>query len=272
MTATIITMGIQKGGCSKTTTTGILAYLLAKDGYRVLVCDMDSQGNSTEMFTNEPSNETQERSILEAIYDRDPRPYIQSIMNNLDLLGSNNLLVTLVDYFYTGYTWDQRNLGKPDRMTKPKLLAETLEKVKNDYDFILLDTPPALSMETLNSLYASDYVVVLYECSKFCYSAVPNFMETVELAINAGNDKLKVAGIIRTLNDARRTDMKDFAELIEEDYPDLVFPQIIRRSAAVGRLSANGFEDNPELNQALTQHKEIYKELLERVGKNQNVY
>jgi chromosome partitioning protein len=265
--ANILTFGIQKGGCGKTTTTGIMAYLLAKDGNRVLVCDMDSQGNTTELLTNETSNETIGKSILEAMYERDPLPYIQNVRENLDLLGSNNLLVTMVDYFYTGKTWDNRDIGRPSN--RLNILAETLDKVKDRYDYILIDTPPALGIETMNSIFSSNHVVVLYESSKFCYSAIPNFLETVEACIGAGNTELQIAGIIRNLTDARRSDMKMFAEILADDYPELVFEEIVRRSASAGRLSLNGFDDNPELEKAVEQYKTIYKELLQRVEQGQ---
>lgn len=81
--------------------------------------------------------------------------------------------------------------------------------VKDEYDYILIDTPPSLSEQTSNALIASDYVIILYEGSKFCYSAVPNFMDTVDFATNK-KGKLKVLGILLTLLDKRRTDVKLF--------------------------------------------------------------
>ncbi|WJQ05527.1 ParA family protein (plasmid) [Geobacillus stearothermophilus] len=262
MTITI-TMGIQKGGCGKSTTTGVLAYLLSRDGYRVLAVDMDSQGNLTELLSKKPAGEFTEKSVLEAMQERDPSPYIVKINDKLDLLPANNFLATFPRWIYTGETY----LGKYIRyIGKTSLiLDDTLDKVRHQYDFIVIDTPPALSEQTTNALCASQYVVMMFECSNWCYSAVPNFMQSVEGARVHGRHNTRVIGILRTMNDVRRSDAKAFNEMIEEDYPNEVFKTIITRKAPIGRLSLYGFEDNIELKQALQQYENFYKELMERV-------
>lgn len=267
MAAKVITLSIQKGGTGKSTTTCILAHLLAKDGYKVLVVDMDSQGNSTELLTDMPCNEFINKSVMEAIINRDPQPFIFQVNEQIDILPSNNLLATFARWLYTGVTWS----GEKTKIPKEpiKVLAETLEKVQNDYDYILIDTPPSLSEHTTNAFLASTHVVVMYECSRWCYSAIPNLFETLEGVVSVGNHQIDVAGILRTLSDGRRTDMKYFSEIIHEDYPELVFEQVITRSAAIGRISINGFEDNPELKAALGPHLEFYKEFMARVDKKQ---
>src|SRR3954453_9310223 len=98
-------MGIQKGGCGKSTTTGVLAYLLRENGYRVLVVDMDSQGNLTELLSEQPSNEFIGRSVLEAMQYNDVECYITPITENLDLLPATNFLATLPRWIYTGKTY-----------------------------------------------------------------------------------------------------------------------------------------------------------------------
>src|SRR5699024_8810944 len=127
-------------------------------------------------------------------------------------------------------------------------LNQTLEPIKEAYDYIIIDTPPALSEQTTNALAASDYVIVLYESSKFCHSAVPNFMETVEYVQTDINQKLVILGLLRTLNDRRRNDAKIFNMEIAEEYPNLIFDTIITRKATTGRLPLYGFEDNDELH------------------------
>jgi chromosome partitioning protein len=256
-------MGIQKGGCGKSTTTGVLSYLLKEDGYRVLAIDMDSQGNLTELLSEQPSNEFVEKSVLEALQKNDIKPYIVPISQNLDLLPANNFLATLPRWIYTGKTY----LGESVQYHgNPSLILDTaLDQVRDEYDYIIIDTPPSLSEQTTNALCASEYVVVLFESSNWCYSALPNFMDSVDSANRFGNRDTKVVGILRTLNDARRNDAKAFNEMVAEDYPDHVFETVITRKAPVGRLSLYGFNENSELKQALQPYRSFYKELVGRV-------
>jgi chromosome partitioning protein len=260
--ALTITMGIQKGGCGKSTTTGILSHLLSQD-YKVLAIDMDSQGNLTELLTQKPSNEFVGGSVLEAMQYNNAEGFIQHISKNLDVLPANNFLATFQRWIYTGKTYTGEHVSFKGNTSL--ILDKLLNQVRDDYDFILIDTAPSLSEQTTNALCASEYVVVMYECSNWCYSAIPNFMDSVSAAQEFGDRDTKVLGILRTMNDVRRSDAKAFNELIAEDYPELVFNTIITRKAPTGRLSLNGFEGNKEINQALSQYEEFYKELIDRV-------
>lgn len=261
--AITITMGIQKGGCGKSTTTGILSYLLKEDGYRVLAIDMDSQGNLTELLSEQPSNEFVEKSILEALQQNDIKSYIVPISENLDLLPANNFLATLPRWIYTGKTYMGEIIqyhGNPSL-----ILDAALNQIRDEYDYIIIDTPPSLSEQTTNALCASEYVVVLFESSNWCYSALPNFIDSVDSANRFGKRDTKVVGILRTLNDVRRNDAKAFNEMVAEDYPDYIFKTVITRKAPVGRLSLYGFKENTELKQALEPYRSFYEELIERV-------
>lgn len=266
--AKIITLGLQKGGVAKTTTTGVLAHLFSADKKRVLAIDMDSQGNLTELLTDVPANEFVGKSILEAIAYKQPEKYIHKINEYLDILPANNFLALLGRWMYT------KKLPNSDEITnfsgQPyEQLDITLDLIRDQYDYIIIDTPPSLSEQTTNALIASDYVVVLYESSKFCYSAIPNFMDSLSFAQLNSKHKPKVLGILRTLNDKRRSDAKLFNEVIAEDYPDLVFNTVITRKATTGRLALYGFNDNEELNEALSQFDSFYKELLMRMKESE---
>jgi len=262
--AKVITLGLQKGGVSKTTTTGVLAHLLERSGNKVLAVDMDSQGNLTELLTNQSANNFFDQSVFEAIAYKKPKKYIYNITDSLDILPANNFLASFSRWLYKGKIphTEKIEVNAPYEGAHINQLNLTLALVKDKYDYILIDTPPALSEQTSNALIASDYVIVLFEPSKFCYTAIPNFIETVEHAQSLVN--LKMLGILRTLSDGRRKDTQFFNDLIVKDYADLVFETLIPRKATTGRLSLSGFENNNELNDALKQYKDFYSEFLKR--------
>jgi len=263
--AKVITLGLQKGGVSKTTTAGILAYQMARDNNKVLAIDMDSQGNLTELLTEEPANNFIDKSVFEAIAYKNPEKYIYSVNNYIDLLPANNFLASFGRWIYLKKIPGAENSipysGKPYEQ-----LDLTLKMIRNNYDYILIDTPPSLSEQTTNALVASNYCLIPYESSRFCYSALPNFLETIEFVQQTSANNLKILGISRTLNDKRRNDAKFFNDKVAQDYPDLVFDTVITRKATIGRIPLYGFSDNNELNGALSEFNQLYKEVLTRLG------
>lgn len=259
--AKVVTFGIQKGGVGKSTTSGIVSYLLAEEGYKVLVIDMDSQGNVTDLLTQMDPEEFQEKTILEAFEDGNIEPYIIKVNERLHVVPSDDYLATLAKLLYM--------------VTKPKdtalELRKLLEPVQDRYDFIIIDTPPSLSEPMVNAVCASDYVVVLAESSKWAFTAIPRFIETVEFASEQKRLSIKVIGILRTMNDSRRADSKAFVEMIGEKYPELIFDTVIKRKASTGRIALEGLTENKELKEALEQYYEFYKELKNRIGVAANV-
>ena len=257
MTAKIITFGISKGGSSKSTSSGITAYLLSKKE-RVLAIDMDGQGNLTSFLTGEYDicNAFEEQTVLEAIMNNDARPYIIKIKENLDLLPSNDFLATLPRRMF-------------ERGLKLDALQKALESVIEDYDWIIIDTPPSLSEQTVMPLStysnAGSYAVIMFDGSMFSYYAIPKFLEIIEGARERYNPTLKTAGILFSLVDSRSKENEVMREAIDEDYPNLKFDTVIRRKAATRRLAISGFEGNPELKTALEFYIPFVKELKKRV-------
>lgn len=251
--AKVITFGIQKGGAAKTTSSGITAYLLSQH-YRVLAVDLDSQGNLTELLTQQDIYDFHGRTVLEAMKEQDASNYIHRVTDTLHLLTAEDHLATFPRWLYSEY-----------RGNKSLILSETLRGVQDVYDFIIIDTPPALGDQTINALAASDAVVAMFETSKFCYSALSRFLETVDHVQEKVNPNVKMAGILCSMIDSRRIDNKALLELAEEEYGDLCFSTIIQRKAATGRISIHGFMDNPEIKQATEQYKRFLEELMQRV-------
>lgn len=261
-----LTFGIQKGGAAKTTTTGVLAYCLSLNDFRVLCIDMDSQANLSEMLLQAEIEELLEEekipgTIMDAFEEMDPRPFIVRAMENLDVLPAEDYLATFSRWLYREYAPEKS--GKDHNLALKKLL----EPVQDVYDFILIDTPPALSDQTLNALSASDGVVILFEPSLFSYRAISRFMETIEAAKEKTNPKLEVLGILACLMDLRRKDNYAMIQTVEEEFPGLLFQTQIRRKASIGRLPIDGFLNNPEVLEAVEQYAYfLEKELLPRVA------
>ena len=247
----VITFGVEKGGAAKTTTTGVLAYLLSQHK-KVLAIDMDSQGNLTELLTGIDSAEFAGKNVLTALKEQNAEKYIVLINDNLHLLAGQSELAKIPRWLYQDYSED-----------KSLALQKLLEPIKDEYDYILIDTPPALGDSTINALAASDYVIAMYEASKYCYSALGRFLNTIN-DIKEINPKLKVAGIITTLLDSRRADNKALLELVQDEYKKICFKTIIYRRAATGRLSIYGFIDNKELKQATAQFYPLLEEIIKR--------
>ena len=253
MTAKIISFGIQKGGSSKTTTSGVVSYLLSRD-HKVLAIDMDSQGNLTEFLGRRDVASFSGQTILEAMQAEDVTDFIFEITDNLHLVPADDLLATFSRWLYNDHRGD-----------KAKVLHNSLKPVLDIYDYIILDTPPALGDLTINALSASDRVVAMFEASVFCYSALGRFLETCWHVREKVNPRLAVAGILRGLIDARRTDNKALISQVAETYGELCFETILTRNAAAGRLPLVGFENNNELDRAVAQYEGFVKELLKRV-------
>src|SRR5699024_8349040 len=167
--AKVITIRLKKGGVSKTTTTGILAYFLAQDGKQVLTIDMDSQGKLTELLTNQSANNFFDQSVFEAIAYKKPEKYIYKITKQLDILPANNFLASFSRWLYKGKIphTKKTEVHASYEGSHINQLNLTLNSIKDKYDYVLIDTPPALSEQTSNALIASDYVIVPFEPSKF---------------------------------------------------------------------------------------------------------
>ena len=253
MSAKVISFGIQKGGSSKTTTSGVVSYLLSRQ-YKVLAIDMDSQGNLTEFLGRKDVAYFSGQTILEAMQNEDVTNYIFEITDNLHLVPADDLLATFSRWLYNDHRGD-----------KAKVLHNTLKPVMDQYDYIILDTPPALGDLTINALAASDRVVAMFEASIFCYSALGRFLETCWHVREKVNPNLAVAGILRGLIDARRTDNKALISQVADTYGELCFDTVLTRNAAAGRLPLVGFENNNELDRAVRQYERFVEELMDRV-------
>jgi chromosome partitioning protein len=249
-----ISFGIQKGGVGKTTTTAITSYLLSKKS-KVLAVDFDSQGNLTAFLTKRNIYDFTKNTVLEALKEKDPTKYIYQVSDNLHLLPAEDLLATFARYTYTKYK------GNPNTV-----LRETLDVVKDRYDYILIDLPPNLGEQTINGLTASDYAVVMLQAEPFCFDALDRYIELLQHVQNLTNPDLRLAGILATMVDSRTTLDNAIVEQARRDYEDIVFNTLIRRRTRIKEFSIEGLQNRTRVDlAALRPYQDFIKELKERV-------
>lgn len=248
-----ISFGIQKGGVGKTTTTSITAWLLAKNA-KVLAVDFDSQGNMTQFLTQKNVYDFTGKTALEACKDQSARPYIHRISGNLHLLPAEDLLATFSRWLYRDYKGEPANV-----------LRDTLEAVKDQYDYIVIDCPPNLGDLTANALVASDYTVPILQSEPFCLDALDRYLEVVEHAQSVS--PVKVAGILTTMMDARGNTDSLILDRAREMYAAEVFNVVIKRRSRIKDFSLYGITDQTKADRdALEPYNDFVKELKTRVN------
>lgn len=190
--AKIISMAIQKGGCAKTTTSITLGSCLADKGNRVLLVDIDPQGN----LSYGVGCENAEYTIFDVLceqYDKRGK-VVDGIQKAIIREPENcNFDVVPANIYLAGAE------GKFTDVTRTYLLRDVLKKVENDYDYIIIDCPPSLGVHTLNAFTASEYIIIPMEPSYFAVQGLEQLSDTIaDVKMYCNNPNLKVLGILLT--------------------------------------------------------------------------
>ncbi|MCI0487495.1 MAG: ParA family protein [Blastocatellia bacterium] len=213
----VIAIANQKGGVGKTTTAINLSAALAMTGKKVLLIDLDPQGNSSLSFLD---HNTIEHSIYELLTDSQVAfEYVvkQTSIPNLYILPSR---ISLAKF-------ESKLIGEFDA---PFRLKDRIEGVVKDYEYVLIDTPPTLGLITVNALVASDYLIIPIQPSYFALEGTDDLLETVEKVKARPNPNLQVLGVVITLHDKRTTLAKDIHEQIRRVFGAKVFETVISKS------------------------------------------
>ncbi len=251
----IIAFANQKGGVGKTTSAVNIAADIGHLGFSTLLIDCDPQGNASSAVGGDV-DKTNTFDIL--VNGEDPRKSIQKTkFKNLSVIPSDMNLAAA----------DIELSGKEKRES---VLREALDTVRADYDYIILDCPPSLSLITINALSASDSVVVPMQCEYFALEGLSQLIFTLKQVKRLYNPSLELLGIILTMFDGRLNLSLQVMEEIRRHFPDKIFAHAIPRAV---RLSEAPSHAKPILyydkySKGSLCYLEVAKELLKRCGNN----
>jgi chromosome partitioning protein len=255
MTARVFCIANQKGGVGKTTTTLNLAAGLAQVGQRVLAVDLDPQGNAT------MGSGIDKRALPLSVYDvllesagiADARQ--RSPQGGYDVLGANRELA--------GAEVELVHLERRERR-----LHNALAEVAADYDFVLVDCPPSLSLLTLNGLCAARGVIVPMQCEYFALEGLSDLVNTIKQVHANLNRELQIIGLLRVMFDPRITLQQQVSEQLKAHFGDKVFNTVIPRNVRLAEAPSYGqpgvtFDPPSKGAQA---YVEFAREMVKRLG------
>ena len=213
----IIAIANQKGGVGKTTTAINLSASLASLGKKVLAIDMDPQGNMSSGLG------VDKNEVEKTVYDL--------IIENLDVLPSN-IDLSAAEIELIGVD------------NKEYILRDEVNKVKEKYDFIIIDCPPALSMLTINAMTTSDSVLVPIQCEYYALEGLSQLIHTIELVQERLNPELEIEGVVFTMYDARTNLSLQVVENVKDNLNQNIYKTIIPRNVRLAEAPSYGMPIN----------------------------
>ena len=259
MMGKIISLVNQKGGVGKTTTSINLASSLGLLGKRVLLVDIDPQGNATTGVGIEKGGLS--ASLYEALLDEKTiqESIIKTKFKNLSILPSSINLVGIESSFV--------NKQKEDpTFAKFLQLKKLLDEVRDNYDYILIDCPPSLSVLTTNALAASDSVLIPVQCEFYALEGIMQLLNTVRVARKNLNPNLEIEGVVLTMLDSRTLLGLEVVENIRSYFKEKVYDTIIPRLVVLAEAPSHGkpIADYNYKSKGTAAYLNLAKEVIER--------
>lgn len=270
MTAQTITIGNLKGGVGKTTTATQIAFELSRKGYKVLLADLDPQANSsnillkTKLNFDKDANTQIDSSLMESIRNKDLSRSLISITDNLDLLGSS------ADFALFPRYEEQQHRNYLERV---KVFDKLLKPLKSNYNYIIVDVPPTLSLFTDTALYASDWVLIVVQTQQQAMDGATSFLDYIQNdVINEFKaPRLDLIGFLAVMLEKKSSvDQTILHDLREKYGSDNVLNTIVPHMSRLKRFGLTGITtDNYYDQQVFKVYEKVTNEVLERINSNE---
>ncbi len=225
MPSKIIAISNQKGGVGKTTTAVSIATELAINNYKTLLVDCDPQSNSTSSFEIE---KLPNQSIYEVLVNQ------ENLQNSICSTSINKLFISP-----SNQNLSAAEIELVDITDRELILKRALNQIKEDFDYIIIDTPPALGILTINCLSACNWILIPLQVEYFALEGLNNLMQTIELIRNKINDQIEILGIVLTMFDKRNKLSFEIEDEIKKYFEPLLLGHI-PRSVRIAEAPSHG--------------------------------
>lgn len=261
--AIVVTFGNFKGGTGKTTNSTMLAYTLAKQGYKVLLCDQDPQANATTLYlktkaAREDNYITFEKTLMAAMQEGDLKDIVTEIVDNLYLLPSFS------DFAQYPKFLEKRFESDLDRVM---YLSTLLEPLKSEFDFIFIDVPPTISIYTDSALYASDYVVVVLQTQERSLQGAEVFRGYLQDLLDDYDADFDILGILPVLlKNGAAVDLATLENAKDAFGAHNLFESVIRNMERLKRYDITGIlEEDMHDKRVMAVYDTVAQEFLLRL-------